>query len=464
MGVASVHPSQRRLSCELCRKAKSRCQRLNWNDPKCARCTMLAVECTTGQQRNPGRPRRTAAHTSRRPTAEQPPVQLNNHPSPPTISRTDTSVWGKGIHLDWVSIMSPAATPAQLSIPAVDDQTDAASTWPTLGINSFDQYSPLWDTDFGHDQTDSFLTPDAGISITMSPQYGLETPPKTVSPADTTSLTSIDTRAIIRPNLTGGFYSLNALFDLSKINLDLHIRIAAAELNKDTLDFNSVIYRQGALYIDNMTLAEFVVKTSQDFLLILTELLSGQPSCGLLCASQRAGTPSPKLLALPSRPQQDGNRNLSSIPSSFTSSGASELLSAPIALTVTSVFIQLVSLFELILEYMTTRVGRIDTDPIVAIPDINFGGLILENPCTQGMLFSEVIVDLLNKIERSLGIAAASDGREVGLLSVRQAQVLWGELDGRRAIIPGHAVMRPAKLRRLFGKLAGVFRQLSLVS
>lgn len=79
-------------------------------------------------------------------------------------------------------------------------------------------------------------------------------------------------------------------------------------------------------------------------------------------------------------------------------------------------------------------------------------------------MFSEVIVDLLNKIERSLGIAAASDGGEVGLLSVRQAQVLWGELDGRRVIIPGHAVMRPANLRRLFGKLAGVFRQLSLVS
>lgn len=182
MGVASVHPSQRRLSCELCRKAKSRCQRLNWNDAKCARCTMLAVDCTTGQQRNPGRPRRTAAHTSRRPTAEQPPVQLNNQPSPPTISRTDTSVWGKGIHLDWDSIMSPAATPAQLSIPAVDDQLDAASTWPTLGINSFDQYSPPWDTDFGHDQTDSFLTPDAGISITMPPQYGLETPPKPYRP------------------------------------------------------------------------------------------------------------------------------------------------------------------------------------------------------------------------------------------------------------------------------------------
>ncbi|KAH6954015.1 hypothetical protein BKA56DRAFT_706911 [Ilyonectria sp. MPI-CAGE-AT-0026] len=113
---------------------------------------------------------------------------------------------------------------------------------------------------------------------------------------------------------------------------------------------------------------------------------------------------------------------------------------------------------------MTTRVGRIATDPIVAIPDLTFGGLLLENPSTQGMLFSEVIVDLLKKIERALGIVAVSDDGEVGLLSVRQAQVLWGELDGRRAIIPGHAVMRPANLRRLFGKLAGIFRQLSLVS
>ncbi|KAH7136721.1 hypothetical protein B0J13DRAFT_449508 [Dactylonectria estremocensis] len=296
----------------------------------------------------------------------------------------------------------------------------------------------------------------------MPTPYSLETPPNTVSTANSASLASADTLMITRPEKLEGFNSSNALFDLSKINLDLHIRVAAAELNKDTLDFNSVIYQQDALYIDNFTLAEFVVKTSQDFLLILTGLLGSRPSRNLLCASPTAKSSFPKLLVLPSESHQINHRNLPSNSSSFIA--APELLSAPLALTITSIFTQLVSLFELILEYMTTRVGRIATDPIVAVPNLTFGGLSLENPCTQGMLFSEVIVDLLKKIERALGIVAASEGGEVGLLSARQAQVIWSELDGRRPIIPGHAVMRPANVRRLFGKLAGVFRQLSLVS
>ncbi|KAH6988867.1 hypothetical protein BKA56DRAFT_574772 [Ilyonectria sp. MPI-CAGE-AT-0026] len=204
-----------------------------------------------------------------------------------------------------------------------------------------------------------------------------------------------------------------------------------------------------------------MVKTSQDFILILRGLLDSRPSRGLLGASPTAETPS-QILAPPSGLHQSNQGNLSFISSSPI--GGFEPLSAPLALISTSIFTQLVSLFELILEYMTTRVGQITTDPIVAVPNLYIGGLSLDNPCTQGMLFSEVIVDLLKKIERSLGIIEVSDGGEVGLLSARQAQVLWSELDGRRAIIPGHAVMRPAHLRTLFGKLAGFFRQLALVS
>jgi TRAP-type mannitol/chloroaromatic compound transport system permease large subunit len=135
-------------------------------------------------------------------------------------------------------------------------------------------------------------------------------------------------------------------------------------------------------------------------------------------------------------------------------------LSTPIALAITSIFTQMVSLYELILEYITARVERIATDPIVAVPGFTFGGVPLERPCTQGMLFSEVIVHLLERIERALGIGLVPVGGEAGLLAARQIQVLWSELDGRREIIPGRAVMRPADLRRLFGKVADIFRQL----
>lgn len=374
------------------------------------------------------------------------------------MPRGNASPWGEGIQLGWDSIVSPETTPVHVSVPAMDDALDTVPTWPVSGTNSFDQYSPEWDNGFGLDHTDSLFDLDLGLGLITSTPYSLETPPKTVSIADS----CLDTLTIPRPEILEGFNSSNALFDLSKINLELSIRVAAAEMNKSTLDFNSVIYPQGALYIDNLTLAEYMVKTSQDFILILRGLLSSRPSRGLLGASPTAETPSPRLLAPPSGLHQSNQGNISFISSSPI--GGFEPLSAPLALIATSIFTQLVSLFELILEYMTTRVGQIATDPIVAVPNLYIGGLSLDNPCTQGMLFSEVIVDLLKKIECSLGIIAVSDGGEVGLLSARQAQVLWSELDGRRAIIPGHAVMRPAHLRRLFGKLAGFFRQLALVS
>ncbi|KAK9334707.1 hypothetical protein LIPSTDRAFT_338561, partial [Lipomyces starkeyi NRRL Y-11557] len=216
------------------------------------------------------------------------------------------------------------------------------------------------------------------------------------------------------------------------------------------------------LYIDNFTLAEFILKTSQDFLLILTRLLSSRPSRGLLCASRAAETPFSKLLSLSSQSHQNNHHNLSSSSSSSYPIAAWEPLSAPLSLTVTSIFTQLVSLYELILHYIAARVERIATDPIAPIPGLTFGGLPLENPCTQGMLFSEVIVHLLERIERALGIVSVPDGGEVGVLSVRQIEVFWSELGGRRVIIPGHAIMGPANLRRLLVKVAFIFKQLSL--
>ncbi|KAJ8100199.1 hypothetical protein POJ06DRAFT_180724, partial [Lipomyces tetrasporus] len=295
---------------------------------------------------------------------------------------------------------------------------------------------------------------------TVATPYSIETPPKTVSAANSIYFAPIDKVAIPGPETADGIDTSDAIFKLSNMNLDLHIRVAAAEMNKATLDFNSIIYQQSALYIDNFTLAEFMLKTSQDFLLILTRLLSSRPSRGLLCASRAAKTPFSKLLSLSSQSHQNNHHNLSSISSSSYPIAAWEPLSAPLSLTVTSIFTQLVSLYELILHYIAARVERIATDPIAPIPGLTFGGLPLENSCTQGMLFSEVIVHLLERIERALGIVSVPDGGEVGLLSVRQIEVLWSELDGRRAIIPGHAIMGPAKLRRLFGKVAFIFKQL----
>ncbi|KAM5353610.1 hypothetical protein ACJ41O_000260 [Fusarium nematophilum] len=444
----SVHPSQRRFSCEVCRKDKSRCQRLNRDDPKCARCTLLGVECIVGQQKNVGRPRRTKTSTGPGSTVEHPPpVRLHSQPVPPSISREKASLLEGGEQLDWTSIITPAPTPVQVPVTALDGAFGAAPTWLTIGMGSFNQHLPPWDTCFDLDQTDSLFSPDAGFSITTPTPYSLGTPPKTdgiyFSPADTLAVRGPD-----------GIDTSDAMLELSRMNFDLHIRVAAAEVHKASLDFNSVIYQQSALYIDNFTLAEFMLKTSRDFLLILTRLLSTGPTNGLLCASPTAEAPFLKLLP------QTYQINHHDLPTSSPS--CPEPLSAPIALAITSIFTQLVSLYELILEYITTRVERIVTDPIAPVPGFTFGGVPLERPCTQGMFFSEVIVHLLEGIEGALGIGSMPESFEVGLLSARQIGVLWSELDARREIVPGQAIMRPADLRRLFGKVAVIFRQLHL--
>lgn len=462
MGFTTVHPSQRRVSCQACRKHKSRCQRLDQNDPKCARCTLNGAECITGQQRHIGRPRRTAASTT-------PPSSIVKERATDMCSRTkptrayqENAFPSKGTcHMDWATFMEPTSTPVQVSDTAVDDAFGfAAATWNTE-MGSLDMYLPPLDAGFGFADSKFLSVHDSAFGIPTPPPCTFTSCPGP-SPASTVSsnycacLTTINTHERPGPENVDSIDISTALIELSKINVDLHIRLTAAEANNANLDFNHVIYRQGALYIDNFTLAEFMLKTSHGFLHILTRLLSTQTSHRLLRASQTADTPFPQVPLS----RQMSQINPSCSPPSYHIDNTGPL-PAPVALIMTSIFPQLVSLFELIVEYITARVERISIDPIAPIPGLMFGGVPLESSCTQGLLFSEATIYLLERLESALGIKSGTSPGQVGLLSARQIKVLWSELDGRRAIIPGHATMRPATLRRLFGRLAGIFRRLS---
>jgi hypothetical protein len=74
----------------------------------------------------------------------------------------------------------------------------------------------------------------------------------------------------------GDIASTDALAKLSQINLGLHIRVAAAEKYRTTLDLNTIVYPEGPLFIEDYTLAEFILKTSEDFSQILTRLCASQ--------------------------------------------------------------------------------------------------------------------------------------------------------------------------------------------
>lgn len=390
---------------------------------------MLGVECIAESQKKIGRPRR---------------------PKTSGTSQRDVSLHEGEPQLDWSGIMSPA----QVAARTMEDIFAQALAWPTTGMDSFDSYSTSWDAAFDFDQTNYLFSYDSGIAI-PTPR-SLQTPAGTASAANSPPSAPIETIAIPEPETADAIDISDDMRRLSKMNVDLLLRITTTKMNITTLDFNSVIYQKSPLYIDNLTLAEFMLKTSQDFLLILTRLLRNRSSCGLLCASKPAETPFPKLL-------QNNHLNLSSNSILSPPVATSEPLLAPLALTITSIFTQMLSIYELILEYITTRVERIAIDPIAPIPGLMFGGSPVEKPCTQGMLFCEVIEYLQQKTEQVLGIVSVTEGGEVGLLSTRQISVLWSELNGRHPIIPGRAIMTPANLRRLFGKVAFIFRQLSYI-
>jgi len=401
MRTATVHPTQRRVSCEVCRRHKSRCQRLCPDDPKCARCTLLGVSCTAGQQRKIGRPRRTATSVKVSQIG-----RIVGHNQPETSN----------------TIQEP------LSWDIFDDPDEAFS---------------LSRTDLASGIATSWLT---GPGTTSSPanniSYAPANPP-TIPASGQLAVDSIPTT--------------DAIANLSKINLDLHIRLAAAEANTAMLNLNSVIYQQGPLYIDNLTLAEFMIRASQEFLLMLARLLGSRPTRCLACASQAPEATFPPQYA------QESDCNATSVPLSSCPSAASAPLAAPLALTITSIFTQLISLYELILDHLTARIERIAVDPITPIPGLTFGGLPLAEPCTQGMLFSDAAVQTLQRIELSLGIGAVPEGGNLGLLSPRQVGVLSSELDGTAGVVEhAHGIARPANVRTSFEKVRSIFRRLAM--
>ncbi|KAL9945973.1 hypothetical protein ACHAQF_005945 [Verticillium nonalfalfae] len=253
-----------------------------------------------------------------------------------------------------------------------------------------------------------------------------------------------------------------AISKLSKMNLDLHIRVTAAEMHKSDINFNRIIYDDSPLFIDNTTLADFILKASQEIHLIMTRLRGNRTTRGLLGGFANAD----KILAsfLPPSPQSSQGEvyPAGATPSHPYPAAAGEPLLAPLALTLTSIYTQLITLFELILEHLSTRIERIGSDPIAPINGLTLGGLPLVKPCVQGMMFAEVIVQILVKFEQALGIVSSPEGSGTGLLSARQISVLWSELDEGPGIMPGQGMLRPARLKKSFERVAAIFKHLSI--
>ena len=363
--------------------------------------------------------------------------------------------------LSWSNIQSP-------SLPLVPE--DGLST---IQVDSLGRLLQLSD-----DGASSWNAPiDPGDTCSSSSALSGSTPPGYLfdTPLTRTTVSSPVGGVYPRGNsptelATDSIATSEALAKLSKINLDLHIRISATEANKDTLDFNRMAYRESPLFIGNLTLAEFMLGSFQEFMMILTQLRDSRPrpARGSYRTPQPTSSASPKLSLVPSQMeygqgggQYSQNYNHGSTLATYPFA-ASEPLLAPLALTITSTFVQLMSLCELTVKHVTVGIERHAVQPIKPFPGLKFGGFALGGPCTQGLLYFNVVVHLLEKIERLLGIGMVPEGGEAGLLSARQMDVLWGELDGRGSSADGRGAMRPMYVREAFGKIGQTLKQLSL--
>ncbi|KAL3441669.1 hypothetical protein BJX65DRAFT_288195 [Aspergillus insuetus] len=428
MAHAPVHPSQRRVACELCRRHKSKCQRINRTDLKCSRCMILGAECVAGQQKKVGRPKHMVGSGR---GAPRDPAFMSRPALNTAFRKKATDRHSHLLPLGQVQDSECLAynlNPPPVAV-ATGENYSLPTIWSTTGTETIQQ-EPLMpsitfdDPEFHMADLDSSVNLAASVNHSADPDvnraYG-------ASPA---------LEIAGYKSSQGDIASIEAIAKLSQINLDLHVRLAAAEKYRTTLDLNTIVYPEGPLFIEDYTLAEFVLKTSEDFSQILTDLCASNTSSHSYNPTTAS---SPRFSANP--------------------------LPAPLALIITSIFGQLISLYEFVLDHLITRIERLPTDPLTPIRTIKFQGILQpDKPCVQGMIFSNAIAALLEEMEIALGTNETRDRGGICLLSARQANVLWSELEGRAGIISRDAgeAMRPADVKQLLRKAATVLCEFSL--
>lgn len=301
-----------------------------------------------------------------------------------------------------------------LSSSSSDDTSDRELEWPDIAtIPTSTQASSLaWLSPPSHDET-RYYTPEATKTMYF----------------DTRLRTVMDEPTSFHRATTNHSQPPDIVDTLSRIRKDMDLRRTLIRRNKSILSLDALIYRQSPLFIANYTLSEFLIATSQDFLHILTRL-------------------------------QASRKWKPSAPFHITAITSPERLPHALAHTISSIFSELISFYELFLEHLTSRVEHISTDPVAPIPGLTLNGKPLARPCDQGLLFCDVVLGNLERMEDVLGFDV--DGGVEGLLSAAQVEDLWSYMDGSDGVASGEGIMRPADVKALFRKMAVVFERLAL--
>ncbi|KAJ4220322.1 hypothetical protein NW757_014521 [Fusarium falciforme] len=213
--------------------------------------------------------------------------------------------------------------------------------------------------------------------------------------------------------------------------MDLHHRMQASEAHKHVLDLSLIIFRQGPLFINNLALAEFMLKASREYVSVLTNLHSAVSHQKSLASTPLRHNGLPTSPRAPHQP-----------------------LTASVTLTITSIFVQLLDLYELNLKYLLARLESINAE-LIASTRHTFRALNIGDRCRRGAQFIGAFHDLLQQMEVLLGISWGPEHGD-GLLSPGQMYTLWNEISDEF----GSGITRPGSIKSSMQKAIWLIRQL----
>jgi hypothetical protein len=277
---------------------------------------------------------------------------------------------------------------------------------------------------------------------------------------------------------------------LSQLNLDLHARTEAVRVNRQAIVFGSLICN-GFLQIDGLSFLEFLQRATQDFVHTITRIYfasgKARPSLNRSTEAHHSRWPTSQLDERNSPCEKSSwNSSAASAESSGCTTESSsaptppqnthavvedEVISQSLALVITGVYVQILDLLYMTILLAKHRFSRAHIDPIRPIEGIQFGSLPLIDGCTQGIVFAQIILNLLERAERYLGIGMVPVDAPGGILTREQMSLLLTAVDeagsGRSALTdlenPSEPkVSKPELVRNHFQEFLSMLRQLTL--
>jgi len=481
-----IHPSQRRISCEACRKSKTKCQRVQPYDLKCVRCALADIECDTGQQRKVGRPKRKTLDSSpasdhglasRRQKAstdlkshetlanEAVPVQhvqklsgiletpaqarvgddeVSDHPPDsgarvPTLMPTRMPMMPDLVSGEWPATMndiwygnlpfhSAGSHDLQEMTPGSDRGADA--TCSTAGFNRNrrpENHPTLILSDF----MDQVLSHNSCPWMTSDPW---------VSPDQTSKYPLISKRSHPLPFGIGRpptYYIHENQF--SSIPADIPSKIESSDPLINLLSI-----------VQGLQLRSNTVRLHRSQL-DLSHLIQrhGLLFIGTYSLVEYVMISTEELVHIAA--------NLLNTSESTHNSGAQ--LPLHLISLIIDVYCRILSFLELLLQHLTIAAERIATIPVKPIPGLSFNDVVLVGAGTQGTLICSSIFYLLGRVESVLGLDAASTGN--GILSASQIVMLFKRLDNSDGLVQTQGIMRPADVKNLFMRVVIILEQLA---